>query len=70
MKILCLSIMVVVCVLSGCGSAESKAQKKAEHLASLTCSSPREDRTQEELQAIGDACFRGGSYSKSSGKKW
>ncbi|HDO7840938.1 TPA: hypothetical protein P5J72_000331 [Legionella pneumophila] len=70
MKILCLSIMVVVCVLSGCDSAESKAQKKAEQLASLTCSSPREGRTQEELQAIGDACFRGGSYSKSSGKKW
>ncbi|MHA3126746.1 hypothetical protein [Legionella pneumophila] len=70
MKILCLSIMVVACVLSGCESAESKAQKKSEHLASLTCSSPREGRTQEELQAIGDACFRGGSYSKSSGKKW
>ncbi|HAU1321512.1 TPA: hypothetical protein F8R96_11265 [Legionella pneumophila] len=70
MKILCLSIMIVACVLSGCDSAESKAQKKAEHLASLTCSSPREGRTQEELQAIGDACFRGGSYSKSSGKKW
>lgn len=70
MKILCLSIMVVVCVLSGCDSAESKAHKKAEYLATLTCSSPREGRTQEELQAIGDACFRGGSYSKSSGKKW
>ncbi|WP_408072892.1 hypothetical protein ACJEHO_08750 [Legionella pneumophila] len=70
MKMLCLSIMVVACVLSGCDSAESKAQKKAEHLAALTCSSPREGRTQEELQAIGDACFRGGSYSKSSGQTW
>jgi uncharacterized protein YceK len=70
MKVLCLSIMVVTCVLSGCDSAETKAQKKAEHLASLTCSSSREGRTKEELQAIGDACFRGGSYSKSSGKKW
>ncbi|HHS3012991.1 hypothetical protein SC029_11445 [Legionella pneumophila serogroup 1] len=70
MKILCLSIMVIACVLSGCDGAESKAQKKAEHLATLTCSSSREGRTQEELQAIGDACFRGGSYSKSSGRKW
>ena len=70
MKILCLSIMVFACVLSGCDSAETTAQKKAEHLASLTCASSREDRTKEELQAIGDACFRGGSYSKSSGKKW
>ncbi len=70
MKMLCLSIMVITCVLSGCGSAETKAHKKAEHLATLTCGSSREGRTQEELQAIGDACFRGGSYSKSSGQTW
>lgn len=62
--------MVFAFVLSGCDSAETKAKKKAEHLASLACDSPREGRTQEELQAIGEACFRGGSYSKSSGKKW
>lgn len=70
MKILCLSIMVFACVLSGCDSAETTAQKKAEQLASLTCDSSREGRTKEELHMIGDACFRGGSYSKSSGKKW
>ncbi|CZG32810.1 Uncharacterised protein [Legionella pneumophila] len=70
MKILCLSILVFACVLSGCDSAETTAQKKAEHLDSLTCDSSREGRTKEELQVIGDACFRGGSYSKSSGKKW
>lgn len=70
MKILSLSIMVFAVVLSGCDNAETKAKKKAEHLSTLTCDSPREGRTQEELQAIGDACFRGGSYSKSSGKKW
>lgn len=70
MKVLCLSIMILTCVLSGCDSAETTAQKKAEHLAALTCDSSREERTKEELQAIGDACFRGGSYSKSSGKTW
>ena len=70
MKSLGLSIMAFVCLLSGCDSTESKAMKKAEHLTSFTCDSPREGRTQEELQAIGDACFRGGSYSKSSGKQW
>ncbi|HAU0965783.1 TPA: hypothetical protein JBH79_01180 [Legionella pneumophila] len=70
MKISYLSIMVFACVLSGCDNAETRAQKKAEHLASLTCDSSREGRTKEELQVIGDACFRGGSYSKSSGKKW
>ena len=70
MRVLSLSIMVFACVLSGCDSAETKAGQKTEHMASLTCDSSREGRTKEELQAIGDACFRGGSYSKSSGKKW
>lgn len=72
MKILTLSlsIMMFACVLSGCGGTEANAKKKAAHLASLSCDSSREGRSQEELQAIGDACFRGGSYSKSSGKKW
>jgi hypothetical protein len=67
MKILSLSMMICACVLSGCDNAETKS---AQHLASLTCEASREDRTKEELQAIGDACFRGGSYSKSSGKTW
>ena len=70
MNVLCLTIIVLTCVLSGCDSSEAKVKKKAEHLASLTCGSSREGRTKEELQAIGDACFRGGSYSKSSGKRW
>ncbi|HHZ1216509.1 hypothetical protein SDB89_13025 [Legionella pneumophila serogroup 1] len=70
MKRFSLSIMVFTCLLSGCEGTETKTREKAEHLASLTCDSPREGRTKEELQVIGDACFRGGSYSKSSGKKW
>lgn len=70
MKMLSVSIMLFACVLAGCSNTETNTKKKAAHLASLTCESSREGRTQEELQAIGDACFRGGSYSKSSGKKW
>ncbi|KTD03997.1 hypothetical protein Lgee_0375 [Legionella geestiana] len=70
MKKLGLSIAVMVCLITGCDSAETKAQKKAEHLASLTCESSREGRSTEELQAIGDACFKRGSFTKSSGKKW
>ncbi|HAT1130438.1 TPA: hypothetical protein NR353_001611 [Legionella pneumophila] len=66
MRRLSLFIIVLTGVLSGCDNAETKAK----HLASLTCNSPRDNRTQEELQAIGDACFRSGSYSKSSGKEW
>lgn len=65
-----LSIAVLACLLAGCDSAEVKAQKKAAHLSSLTCESSREGRSSEELQAIGDACFKRGSYTKSSGKTW
>ncbi|HCJ4394762.1 TPA: hypothetical protein ACHYN4_000338 [Legionella pneumophila] len=67
MKHVTLWMMIGVALLSGCNNSEAK---KAQHLASLTCESSREHRTTEELQAIGDACFRGGSYTKSSGKKW
>lgn len=70
MKILTLSLALLVGLLSGCDNAETKARKKAEHLASLTCDSSKQSRTKEELQAIADACFKRGSYSKSSGTKW
>ncbi|WP_367607882.1 hypothetical protein [Legionella sp. W05-934-2] len=70
MKKIGFSLVLLTCLLSGCDSAETKAKKKAAHLASLTCSSSKEGRTKEELQAIADACFKGGSYTKSSGKQW
>jgi outer membrane murein-binding lipoprotein Lpp len=70
MKILTVSVVLVACLLSGCDSAETKARNKAAHLASLTCDSSKADRTKEELQAIADACFKRGSYSKSSGIQW
>lgn len=66
MKNTSLFLVVLVSILSGCDGGD----KKVQHLASLTCDSSRENRTKEELQAIGDACFRGGNYSKSSGQKW
>lgn len=67
MKSLIVPAALLAVLLSGCGQVETK---KTPNLVSLTCASSRENRTQEELQAIGDACFRGGKYSKSSGKKW
>ncbi|HHV6060370.1 TPA: hypothetical protein ACULYW_001741 [Legionella pneumophila] len=70
MKILSIPLVILIYLLSGCDTADTKSRSKVENLASLTCDSSREDRTKEELQAIGDACFRGGNYSKSSGKKW
>lgn len=70
MKILSLSLVFLACLLSGCDSAQTKAKKKAVQLAQLTCNSAREGRTKEELKAIGEACFKQGSYSKSSGRKW
>lgn len=57
-------------LIAGCDNAETKAKKKEAHLASLTCDSTKEGRTAEELQAIGDACFKKGGYTKSSGIKW
>lgn len=70
MKRIISSIAILACLLSGCDNAETKAREKATHLASLTCNSSKEGRTVEELQAIADACFKRGSYSKSSGIKW
>jgi uncharacterized protein YceK len=70
MKISTLSIALLACLLSGCDSVETKARKKAAHLASLTCDSSKEGRAKDELQSIADACFKRGSYSKSSGIKW
>jgi len=70
MKRLGLSVAFLAFLLTGCDSSEVKARKKAEHLASFTCDSSKEGRTADELQAIADACFKGGSYSKSSGIKW
>lgn len=70
MKKLSVSMAILVCLLTGCESAETKAKKKAAHLASLTCESSRQGRSQEELQAIGDACFKRGSYTKSKSEQW
>lgn len=65
-----LYLALLACMVSGCDSAEVKAQKQAKHLASLTCESSKAGRSKAELQAIADACFKRGSYTKSSGKRW
>lgn len=70
MKKLIIRLAITSAILTGCDSAEVKEKKRLAHLASLTCESSREGRTQEELQAIGDACFKRGSFHKSSGRKW
>lgn len=63
------SALLMTCFMSGCDSSASK-EHQAQALANLTCDSSREGRTKDELQAIGDACFRQGHYTKSSGKAW
>tara|TARA_B110000908_G_C9981632_1_gene325769 strand:+ start:232 stop:444 length:213 start_codon:yes stop_codon:yes gene_type:complete len=70
MRIIILSLSIITCLLTGCDSDEMKAEKQRKHLASLTCQSSKEGRTKDELQAIASACFRRGSYGKSSGIKW
>ena len=69
MKIFCFSLSIISFLLSSC-SNEMNEKKRLEHLASLTCESSKVGRTKEELQAIESACFRRGSYGKSSGIKW
>lgn len=70
MKLFLLSIGLGACLLTGCESNEAKQQARLKHLASLTCESSKQGRDKEELQAIADACFKGGSYHKSSGQQW
>lgn len=70
MKSIFLILGISACLLTGCQSdAEKKAERK-KHLASLTCESSKEDRDKEELQAIGDACFKRGSFTKSKHMEW
>lgn len=70
MKLTTLLIVLVTCMISGCDNTANNAEKDRAHLASLTCHSSKAGRSKQELQAIADACFKQGSYTKSSGKKW
>lgn len=70
LKVAVLAIPAFSLLLTGCDSAEVKAEKRRLHLASLTCHSSKEGRDKEELQAIADACFKGGSYTKSKPRQW
>jgi len=70
MKQIMMLLAVSAFVLAGCESQQTKALKKAKQLAQLTCESSREGRSTEELQAIGDACFRKGSFQKSTPQSW
>ena len=57
-----LLVWVLVSLLTGCDS--SKPAKV------LTCQDDPTGRSKEERMAIGDACFRGGSYKKSPPMAW
>ena len=70
LKVAVLAIPALSLLLTGCDSSEVKAEKRRVHLASLTCQSSKDGRDKEELQAIADACFKGGSYSKSKPRQW
>lgn len=65
-----MNLLAVSFFMTGCDSERAKAEFKEKQLAQLTCESSRDGRTQEELQAIGDACFRKGSYKKSTPQSW
>ena len=62
-KAVALAVAVtLMCLLSGCENPKPVAE--------LTCKDDPTGRSKEEQMAIGDACFRGGSFKKSSGKVW
>lgn len=63
-----MNILILTFILAITGCSDTAVKKT--RIASLTCESSQEDRSIEELQAIGDACFRGGHYTKSSHKTW
>jgi outer membrane biogenesis lipoprotein LolB len=71
MKLGFLILGISACLfLTGCKTEAEKKAERVKHLASLTCESSKKGRDKEELQAIGDACFRGGSYTKSKHMAW
>jgi uncharacterized protein YcfL len=70
MKLPILSIVLLAFLLTGCDSQETKNTQTRQHLASLTCNSNKAGRSKEELQAIQDACFKAGTFHKSSGQQW
>jgi entry exclusion lipoprotein TrbK len=50
-------------LLAGCDQKPADTSK-------LTCKDDPAGRTKAEQQAIADACFHGGQYTKSPEKKW
>lgn len=63
-KMITLGCMLLA--LAGCETEQAKAAR----IARLTCADSPEGRPLEERQAIADACFRRGTFRKSSGKTW
>lgn len=70
MKLITIAFGLSTLLLTGCDSAKVKENKRLQHLASLTCSSNKAGRSHDELKAIADACFKGGSFHKSKEYKW
>ena len=61
-----LMLLLITLVLPACESEQAKAAR----IAGLTCADSPEGRPLEERQAIADACFKRGTFHKSSGKTW
>ncbi len=70
MRLIVVGFGLSTLILAGCDNAEVKEHQHLQHLASLSCNSSKAGRSQEELQAIADACFKGGSFHKSKEYKW
>lgn len=54
--------LILAGLLGGC--------EQSKPLKELTCEDDPKGRSKAEQMAIGDACFRRGSFHKSSGREW
>jgi entry exclusion lipoprotein TrbK len=61
-----IALVLILLILIGC---ESEKEKNA-RLTNLTCADSPLGRSHEEQQAIADACFKRGTFRKSSGQTW
>jgi len=58
-----LMALLLIGLLTGC-------DQPSKSTAELTCKDDPEGRSKAEQTAIADACFRQGSFKKSSGMEW
>ncbi|QBS13498.1 entry exclusion lipoprotein TrbK [Legionella geestiana] len=63
MKTALILCLILTGALAGCDSSKPSGRP-------LTCADSPQGRSKAEQMEIGEACFRGGSFKKSSNREW